>query len=183
MGDAVIHARSTRLWSRLSRALQAVFAPASFEPDQLLPPAANPAPRRHQDALAVLTAARTVVERGWVQNAWYVMRAPDGGQRTLAPTCLVRLDHTQVVQACLVGAVLHAAWQQSSRPEHANPAIDALWHALYGGGDTAGGGPVGPVCPPPVRMARVRDLSAWNDERGRTRDNVLHLLDRTAARI
>ena len=188
MGDTVIHARSARLLGRLSRALRAVFAPAPFEPDQLLPAATDPIPKRHHDALAVLGAARAAVQRGWVQNAWYVMQAPDRTRRTLAPTCLVGVDHSQVVQTCLVGAVLHAAWQQSSRPEHAYPAIDALWQALYGTGDPAGGGPaggdpVGPVCPPPVRMARVRDLTAWNDARDRTKDDVLRLLDRTTGRI
>jgi hypothetical protein len=179
MGDAAIHEHSAGLLTRLGTAVKAMFASASFEPDRLLPSTGTPVPRRHQDALAVLTAARGVVQRGWVKNAWYVMRAPDGHQRTLAPGCLVRVDHTEVVQACLVGAVLHAAWQQSSRPEHANPAIDALWHTLYDGD----GPPVGPAGPPSSTAARARDLSTWNDRPHRTRDDVLGLLDRTAARI
>jgi hypothetical protein len=78
---------------------------------------------------------------------------------------------------------MHAAWQQSPRPEHAYPAVDALWHTLLGAGDTAGDDPVGPLCSPPVRVARVRDLTTWNDRRYRNKDEVLDLLDRTVARI
>jgi hypothetical protein len=178
MGDPVIQERSVGPIARLCRAVKATFRPAAFEPDQLLPSTGTPIPRRHQDALAVLNAARGAVQRGWVQNAWYVLHGPDGRRQTLGPTCLVRLDHTQVAQVCIVGAVLHAAWQQSPRPEHANPAIDALWCTLYGTGE-----PVGPVCAPPVRNARVRDLTRWNDEPHRTKEEVLHLLERTATRI
>jgi hypothetical protein len=32
-------------------------------------------------------------------------------------------------------------------------------------------------------VARVRDLTTWNDHRYRTQDEVLRLLDRTVARI
>jgi len=131
----------------------------------------------------VLTAARGVVRRGWVQNTWYIMENPAGHRRAFQPIFPRRLDHTQVVQACLVGAVMHAAWQQSARPEHAYPAIDALWHTLLDGGDTAGADPVGPLSSPPVRLARVHDLTTWNDRPHRTEEEVLQLLDRTAARI
>jgi hypothetical protein len=179
MGDAVVRIRSAGLLARLGTAVRAIFAPASIEPDQLLPATGTAMPRRHQDALAVLDAARGVVRRGWVQHAWYVMQAPDWRRRAWEPASLVRLDHTRVVQACLVGAVLHAAWQQSPRAEHANPAIDALWRTLY----DDGGEPVGPACAPPLSTARVRDLTTWNDQRHRTREDVLDLLDRAAARI
>jgi hypothetical protein len=180
MGDPLAQVRSGGLFGRLGDAVKALFAPASFEPDELLPPVVRPLPPRHQEALAVLDAARVVIARGWLQDAWYALQGPDGQRRMLTPTRLVRLDHSQVVGACLVGAVLHGAWQHSPRSEQASPAIDALWQTLYGGGD---GGPIGPVSSPPVRAARVRDLTRWNDERHRTRDEVLGLLDRTAARV
>jgi hypothetical protein len=133
--------------------------------------------------LAVLSAARGVVERGWVQNRWYVIQTPGGRRRPFRPAFSTRLDHTLVVQACLVGAVIHAAWQQSSQREHAYPAIDALWYTLQEGDGTAGGQPLGRVSSPRVRAARIRDLTIWNDRRHRTKEEVLHLLDRTAARV
>jgi hypothetical protein len=110
------------------------------------------------------------------------METPAGRRRPMQSIFPGRLDRTRVVEACLVGAVMHAAWQQSPRPERAYPAIDALWHTLLGG-DAPGAEPVGPLSSPPVRLARVRDLTTWNDRRYRTRQDVLDLLDRTAARI
>jgi len=110
------------------------------------------------------------------------MENPTGRRRKMQSIFPSRLDRTHVVEACLVGAVMHAAWQQSPRPERAYPAIDALWHTLLGG-DPAGAEPVGPLSSPPVRLARVRDLTTWNDRRYRTREEVVDLLDRTMARI
>jgi hypothetical protein len=186
MDDRVSYERSAPPWVRLARALRARLAPPPLEPERLLPPSGRPARPRHQDALAVLTAARQAVRRGWVQDAWYVLRGPDGRRRSLGPTSLIRLDHAQVERVCLVGAVLHAAWQQSPRAEHAHPAIDALWRTLHDRPGTAGaaaGDPVGPVSSPAERAARVRDLTGWNDRRDRTREDVLRLLDRTTSRI
>jgi hypothetical protein len=133
--------------------------------------------------MAVLTAARGVIGRGWAQNTWYVTETPARRRRTVQSVFPSRLDRRQVVEACLVGAVMHAAWQQSPRPEHGYSAVDALWHTLFGGDDPAGAEPVGPLSSPPVRLARVRDLTTWNDRRYRTKDEVLDVLDRTVARI
>lgn len=143
---------------------------------------ATPVNHRHQAALAVLTAARGVVRRGWVQHTWYAQEPP-AGRRFWQRLLPGRLDHRRVTGACLVGAVLHGAWQQSRRPEHAYPAIDALWHTLFAAGAPADADPVGPLCPPVVRAARVRDLTTWNDRDHRTRQDVLRLLDRAAARV
>jgi len=143
---------------------------------------ATPVNHRHQDALAVLTAACGVVRRGWVQHTWYTQEPP--AERRFWQRLLPgRLDHRRVTGACLVGAVLHGAWQQSRRPEYAYPAIDALWHTLFAAGTPADADPVGPLCPPVVRAARVRDLTTWNDREHRTRQDVLRLLDRTTARV
>jgi hypothetical protein len=183
MNELVTHKRRWGLVARLGSALKAVVASPSGIPDQMPLSAGRPSSHRHQDARAVLTAARGVVRRGWVQNTWYVVEAPAGRRRAVQPILPSRLDHAHVVEACLVGAVMHAAWQQSPRPEHAYPAIDALWYMLLGGGDVAGAEPVGPLCSPPVRVARVRDLTTWNDRRYRTKEDVLDLLDRTVAGI
>jgi hypothetical protein len=182
MNKAVIHKRQRSLFARLGSALNAVFTPESGPPDQIRHSAAIALGHRHQDAIAVLTAARSVIERGWVQNTWYTLENPAGRRRTFSSIFPSRLDRGQVVQACLVGAVLHGAWQQSPRPERAYPALDALWSTAFGG-DIAGADPVGPLCPPPIRVFRVRDLTTWNDRRYRSKDEVLDLLDRTTARI
>jgi hypothetical protein len=173
--------RPVGLVARLRSTLKAALLPSAGKIDQ--PPPRSPVNRRHQDALAVLTATRGVVRRGWVQRTWYVMETPAGRRRVRERFFPGRLDHAQVVEACLVGAVMHAAWQQSPRPEHAYPALDALWHTLFDAGAPAGADPVGPLTPPLVRAARVRDLTTWNDRDHRTRDEVLGLLDRAAARV
>ncbi|MGW4940951.1 DUF6197 family protein [Actinoplanes sp. NPDC004185] len=180
MNEAVTRRRQRGLVERLRAAAGALSPQSPAEPDP--GPAAPPGHRRHQDALAVLTAARAVVARGWTQQTWYVMETPAGRRRTMSSIFPSRLDRTRVVEACLVGAVMHAAWQQSPRPEHAYPAVDALWCTLLGGG-TPDADPVGPLSSPPVRVARVRDLTTWNDRPYRTRAEVLDLLDRTTARI
>jgi hypothetical protein len=183
MDDVRTQEHSTRWSARLGALWRAVSARRSPIEGQLPVPIDTTVPQRHQDALAVLDAARGVVQHGWTQNRWYVLETPGGRRRNFGPMSLTRLDHRQVVEACLVGAVLHAAWRQSPRPEYANPAIDALWHTLYEPAGPAVADPVGPVSSPPVRAARVRDLTTWNDRRNRTRDDVLRLLERSAARI
>lgn len=126
----------------------------------------------------MLCVTREVVAQGWTQRTWYVMDKP--GVRRLFPG---RLDHRRVVAACLVGAVMHGAWRLSPRPEYAYPAIDALWHTLFDADEEATADPVGPLAPPMVRVARVRDLTTWNDRAYRTREEVLELVDRAAARV
>ena len=183
MDHAALTRRTNRLSALLDTARTALSARRTSRREAPRFPADDTVPQRHLHALAVLGAARSVVERGWVQNRWYVLQDPAGRRRSFGPTAMGRLDHTQVVEACLVGAVVHAAWQQSPRSEYANPAIDALWHTLYDGQGPASTDPVGPVAPPPVRTARVRDLTRWNDRRDRTKEDVLRLLDRSAARV
>ena len=141
-----------------------------------LPP--SPPPNRHEEALAVLSATRGVLSRGWVQHSWYLVQTPTGRRRAAQRFFPARLDRRNVVSACLVGAVMHGGWLLSPRPEYAYPALDALWHTLF---DT--GTEVGPPVPAVVRAARVRDLTTWNDRNYRTREEVLRLVDRTAARL
>ena len=185
MQQTSIHERPARLAARLGSILRALVRTPAPAPVPRPPAGATVVPPRHENALTVLYGARTVVEHGWVQNQWYTLQAAPGGRlRSFAGIVpLARLDHAEVVDACLVGAVVHAAWQQSPRPEYANPAIDALWRTLYDPDGPDGTDPVGPVSSPPVRAARVRDLTNWNDRRSRTRDDVLDLIERTAARV
>jgi hypothetical protein len=182
MSETVTRKRQSGLLAPLSAAWKAIRTPPPEQLEQGRWPAERPAGHRHRDAVAVLTAARCVVQRGWVQNTWYVMQTPAGRRRSLPSAFPGRVDRTNVVEACLVGAVIHAAWQQSPRPERAYPALDALWHTLLCG-DIADVDPVGPLCSPPIRLARVRDLTSWNDRRYRSKDEVLDLLERTVIRI
>jgi hypothetical protein len=68
---------------------------------------------------------------------------------------------------CLVGAIrLVARGQLCAR------ALDLVWHARHD--DLVD---VGWVPPPEVRLARVRDLTHWNDAPERTLEDVLALLE------
>jgi hypothetical protein len=132
--------------------------------------------------LAVLVGARALLERGWVQGGWYVLEAPDGRRRFVGAGSLTRRSFGQVVQACLVGAVVESARWHTSERGAAGPAIDTLWQAL--GELTADRPPVDPRTPiPVVRSRQVGELTTWNDRRGRTRDDVLDLLDVAIARV
>jgi hypothetical protein len=86
--------------------------------------------RRAEPALAVLQRSRIVLQRGWVQDAWYGVRDARGNLRMFGPVQPQRLETTQLVRACLVGAVIHSSWQWGSDETSSAPAIDALWETL-----------------------------------------------------
>jgi hypothetical protein len=132
--------------------------------------------------LAVLGGARTLVSRGWVQGAWYVLEAPDGRRRYVGAGSLTRRGFGAIVQSCLVGAIVESARWQSPERGAAGPAIDAVWRQL--GELTARRPPVDPRTPLPlVRSRQVGELTTWNDGRGRTADDVLALLEATIAGV
>lgn len=163
---------SVTVMGRLAAVLKASAAEADHPPGGRFR-------HRHEDALAVLSATRGVIARGWVQNTWYVVETPAGPGTARQRFFPSRLDHRRVVGACLIGALMHGAWQLSPRSEYAYPAIDALWHTLF----DPEGEPVGPMTPPLVRAARVRDLTCWNDRDHRVKEDVLRLVDRAVARV
>ena len=132
-------------------------------------------PSRQASALAVLVGTRPVLEHGWLQNAERVVRTPDGRLRPQGDGV--------VVSACLVGAVVESGRRYAEDPGAAGPALDALWLTLYDDRPGAGADAVGPVPSPVVRNLRARDLARWNDEPGRTVDDVLALLDRATSRV
>src|SRR3954471_1698560 len=132
--------------------------------------------------LAVLVGARSLVQRGWVQGGWYVLEAPDGRRRFVAAGSLTRRSFGEIVQSCLVGAVVEAARWHTSERGAAGPAIDTLWHEL--GELSSSRPPIDPRTPIPVlRSRQVGDLTTWNDRRTRTREDVLNLLDGAIARL
>lgn len=135
------------------------------------------------DARALLEQARELIASGWVQDAFYVVRDRRDRMRPVGPFGLLLLSRTDVVGACLVGAVAHASAQldRRSRRAPAALAVDTLWAEL---GERDGRPPVGPVdcAHPAARAARVRELARWNDEPGRGRADVLDLIDRAVSR-
>jgi hypothetical protein len=132
----------------------------------------------------VLEGARALVERGWLQDDWYAPcpRVSDPG-----PSGAVGarpLGGLEVGGACLVGAVVHATRERrpGATPIDAAPALDVLWDAWQESRGLGGSGVAGRAAPPEVRAARVRDLTRWNDRPGRTRDDVLGLIDLATSR-
>ena len=147
---------------------------------RLLPPARDEETERRRQldgARLLLERARALVARGWVQDAFYLVRGRRGEDRPVSPAGLLLLSRSDVVAACLVGAVAHASAgvDRRHRRGQAALAVDALHEALTGRPDPA-------PAYPAARSARVRDLARWNDEPGRTRDEVLDLLDRAVSR-
>lgn len=141
--------------------------------------------RQLEGAQAVLERARTLIAQGWVQDAFYIVRGRNGESRPVSPFGLLLLTRTDVVGACLVGAVAHASGSVDRRERRgqAAVAVDTLWHTLaedpsYERLPTAPYDAVHPA----ARAARVRELARWNDEPARTRDEVLGLVDRAVSR-
>jgi len=146
-------------------------------------PDAQPWPGRPDVAYRVLEDARAVIaEGGWIQDHWFARRpAPSP-----APARSARPSDGlgDVPAACLVGAVVYAA-QQSGSGDHlvkAGPALDYLWDAWQESRGLGGTGIAAWAAPRELRMARVRDLTRWNDQPGRTREEVLGLVDLASSR-
>ena len=141
--------------------------------------------RQLEGAQAVLERARTLIAQGWVQDAFYIVRGRNGESRPVSPFGLLLLTRTDVLGACLVGAVAHASSSVDRRERRGQAAlaVDTLWHTLaedpsYERLPTAPYDAVHPA----ARAARVRELARWNDEPVRTRDEVLGLVDRAVSR-
>ncbi|MBG0566611.1 DUF6197 family protein [Actinoplanes aureus] len=125
---------------------------------------------RPEEAYHVLEGARAVIARGWIQDDWFARRPSDGPG--------------DVAAACLVGAVVYAAQQSGSGDPavKAGPALDYLWDAWQESRGLGGTGVAGLAAPRELRMARVRDLTRWNDQPCRTREEVLDLVDLATSR-
>ena len=147
--------------------------------------------RQLDEVLEVLATARSVIEEGWVQDAWFAVR-PRSQPAPAPPAARVSSslsypDRDDLAGACLVGAVVHAVrlrhpGDARAEVDGVGPAIDVLWDALQESRGLGSRGVAGRVAPPAVRAVRVRDLTRWNDQRGRGRGEVLDLLDLAASR-
>jgi hypothetical protein len=129
----------------------------------LPPPEAIP-DQHHEltQQLAVLEGARAELEAGWVQGSWWSVTT--GG------------DRNHVDGVCLVGALIRAGGNDENAAT--GRAVDAVYDALWASrGQPA---PVRQLVPSPqVRLARVRMLTQWNDRPGRTKAEVMTVIDRT----
>jgi hypothetical protein len=141
-----------------------------------------PADSSAEQTVAVLAGARALIARGWCQGGWYVLQAPDGRRRFVGPGSLIRRSFGEIVQSCVVGAVVESARWHTAERGAAGPAIDTLWHEL---GELSGHRPaVDPWPPTPIlRRREVGDLTTWNDTPGRSREDVLRLLDAAISRL
>jgi hypothetical protein len=124
---------------------------------RLMPPVSVDTDQLNQQ-LAVLETARAELQSGWVQGTWLALGRPAAG------------GPVHVDGVCLVGGLLRAG-------PGAGRAVDAVYDALWASrGQAELPGPR-PVPSPEVRQARVRTLTKWNDQPGRTQADVLALVD------
>lgn len=121
----------------------------------------------------LLTSAVVMVSTDWVQHGWFTVADDQGRPRRIDAHHLHVLNSRPVSGGCLVGAVVHAAGGPTTvRSQLVQRTLDLLWHALHEDARQ-------PVrwCPAPsIRMARLRDLTRWNDAPKRTADQVSALL-------
>lgn len=121
---------------------------------------------------AILDEAEAIVRASWVQHAWFSYRDERDSIAVATARDLRRMAGRPVSGACMVGAIVQAGGgipAVGSQP--VQRTLDLLWHTL-----AERNRPV-QWCPAPsVRMARLRELTWWNDCPERNRDNVLTLL-------
>jgi hypothetical protein len=126
---------------------------------------------------ALAQRAVALVSSGWVQHSWFAITNERGQTRMVSARDVWDVTSQPVSGACLVGAIVHAGGGPSVvHSQIVQRSLDLTWHTLYGDSRQ-------PVrwCPPPaVRMANVRDLTAWNDHPTRTASDVEALLQSTA---
>ena len=125
----------------------------------------------HVDAL--LQEASTVIERGWIQHAWFAYDDAAGRRRVLTAYSKRSSSVGPVAATCLVGAVVHAAGGPSTaRSQLVQRTIDLTWHALFRGQHEQIR-----WCPSPLeRAGHVQDLAHWNDDPARRSQEVTSLL-------
>lgn len=133
-----------------------------------------------------LEQARVVLEtQGWTSGAWFSVQQPSGEVRrvTTAEAFALRDPRREVLGSCLVGTLVRLADDPDTAPsvQDAWGCVDELYEAMHE--------QLGHVSFPPgrsysqaERRSRMQALTAWNDTPGRTREQVLDLVDRAIAR-
>ena len=117
--------------------------------------------------------ASTVIERGWIQHAWFAYDDAAGRRRVVTAYSKRSSSVGPVAATCLVGAVVHAAGGPSTaRSQLVQRTIDLTWHALFRGQHEQIR-----WCPSPLeRAGHVQDLAHWNDDPARRSQEVTSLL-------
>jgi hypothetical protein len=134
---------------------------------------------------ALEQARQVIVTDGWTSGAWFTVAKPAGGARHATTYEAFGLCGPQasVVSACLVGTLLRMADDPDQVPTIADVwgCVDELYEAVH---EQAGHAsfPPGRAYPHVERRARLRGLTAWNDEPGRRKEHVVDVIDRAIAR-
>ena len=133
-----------------------------------------------------LENARTALVRdGWTGGAWFtVEQSPGSFRRATAHEAFGLVGpQASVANACLVGTLLRMADDPDQVPTIADVwgCVDELYEAMH---EQLGhhSFPPGRAYPSAERRARLQGLTAWNDTPGRTREQVLDVVDRAVAR-
>jgi hypothetical protein len=169
-------------WSRVRAALPVAPPPTYVEP-QSDPGVAWQ--RRLDRVRAALEQARTdLVEQGWTQRAWFSVDSAGSTRRASVAESFDLVRPTSTVSgACLVGTLLRRAEDPDRATTHGDVwgAVDELYEALHERmGHTSL--PPGRVDSYARRHAKLRVLTAWNDDPRTTQADVLDLLDRAVSR-
>jgi hypothetical protein len=123
----------------------------------------------------LLGDAHETIRHGWVQGGWLAYRDPKGREHVVDSVGMHRIAGQEITGACLVGAIVHAGGGPgSARTQMVQHGLDLTWHTLFRGAHE----PIGWCPSPALRIARVGDLTRWNDDPRRTGDEVAALLDR-----
>lgn len=179
-------------WRTVFSRLRETFSPQAYERAPDYGPEApgggrEPWLRQLERTRDLLEQARDVVASGgWTGGgSWFTVRQPDGTVRaaSMAESLALRDPGAPVAGACVVGILVRLA----DDPDRA-PTVDDVWRATdelheamheWLGHDSY---PPGRAYPIVQRRARLRSLTAWNDEPGRTGEEVLAVLDRAISR-
>jgi hypothetical protein len=179
-GERVRRGRVSRRtpWQRIARWMRGQTQPYDVVAFRL---------RQFDEVLEVLAAARSIIEHGWVRDAWSAVRLRSQPAAARVSSSLTYLDRDDLVGACLVGAVVHAVRQRhpgdgKAEVDGLGPVVDVIWDALQESRGLGGPGVAGRSAAPAIRVARIHDLTRWNDQRDRSRSDVLGLLDLATSR-
>ncbi len=185
--DPLSSRRSTKLARLLSRARASLRIPAA--PDYAGEPAIGGREawlrQLARERYALEGAREVLVRDGWTSGGWFTVRRPGGTVRTAGSVEAFGLVSPQssVVNSCLVGTLLRMAEDPDQVPtvDDVWGCVDELYEAMHE--------QLGHVSFPPgrayamdERRARLRGLTAWNDAPGRTREQVVDVVDRAVAR-
>ncbi len=178
----------TRVWTAIKPPSAPDFAPETDRPDD-----------HRATWLAQLARTRYALEQarvallrdGWTSGAWFSVASRHdtgavrrvSGYEALSLVSAPAAAQGGVLHACLVGTLLRMADDPDQVPTVPDVwhCVDELYEAVH---ETQGhrSFPPGRAYPHDERRARLRGLTAWNDEPGRTREQVVDLVDRAIAR-